>query len=271
MTNEIIVNQKAQNPKLSALIERYKDAFKNDNKAAAEILGQIADELVLRARLLTPVILSEKPVSKNGKLIVKDNTNVTFMLLHGGENDVIPVFTDNTEFDKWNVGDTQKPYTMTLDFDSIGSVLESGAKCWGIVVNPFSDNLQIPRTMALKWFEQKQIHSKGHARHVITPDTPADVYAPDPYPMVLSNKLCEAAKGLSGVQKLWLRGVRLNGTEGYLLVAELTEDGNKVIFPSLGEAAKPHLNGLALHIVTNDSEFGKKAVENVIPIYSKQD
>lgn len=271
MASELLINQKTSNPKLSALIEKYKDAFKNDKKAAAEILGQIADELVLRARLLTPVILSEEPISKNGRLVVKDNTNVTFMLLHGGDNDIIPVFTDNAELDKWNVDNTQKPWTMTLDFDSIGSVLEGGAQCWGIVVNPFSDNLQIPRSMALNWYEQKQIHSQGHARHVITPETPADVYAPDPYPMVLSNKLCEAAKGLSGVEKLWLRGVRLNGTEGYLLIAELTEDGNKVIFPALGEAAKPHLNGLALHIVTNDSEFGKKAVENVLPIYTKKE
>ena len=271
MANEIIVDQKTQNPKLTALIEKYKGAFQNDKKAAAEILSRIADELVVRAKLIAPVVLSEEPVTKNGRSVVKEDTNVTFMVLHGGDNDIIPLFTDNAEFDKWNIGDSSKPHTITLDFDSAASVLESGVKCWGIVVNPFSDNLQIPREMALNWYEQNQIHSKGHARHVIMPDTPADVFVPDPYPMVLSNKLCEAAKGLLGVQKLWLRGVRLNGATGYLLIAELSEDGNKVIFPTLGEAAKPHLNGLALHIVTNDSEFGKKAVENVIPIYSKQD
>lgn len=271
MANVLRVNDKTDNPKLTALMDKYKDAFKNDKKAAAEILGQIADELALRARLLVPVILSDEPVSENGKLVVKDNTNVTFMLLHGGENDIIPVFTNNAEYEKWNVEGTERPYSITLDFDSLASVLESGAKCWGIVVNPFSDNLQIPRTMALNWFEQKQIHAKGHARHVITSDTPADVYTPDPYPMVLSNKICEAAKGLSGVKALWLRGVRLNGADGYLLIADITEDGNKVIFPTLGEAAKPHLNGLPLHIVTADSDFGKSSTNNVLPVYSKKE
>lgn len=269
MANFITVNEKTKNPKLSALMEKYKSAFANDKKAAGEILGQIADELALRAKVLAPVSLSEEPVSEKGKLVVKDGTNVAFMLLNGGGNDFMPIFTDNEEFAKWDAGDDKLPYNMTLDFDSCASVLESNAKCWGLVVNPFSDNLQIPRSMALNWFEQKQIHTKGHARHVITSDTPAEVYAPDPYPMVLSNKLCEAAKGLAGVNALWLRGVRLNGSDGYLLIADISEDGNKLIFPTLGEAAKPHLNGLPLHIVTADNDFGRNSIDNVLPIYSK--
>ncbi len=268
--NLMIVNQTIQNPKLGALLEKYKGAYVNDKKAAAEILGQIADELALHSRILAPVSLSEEPISKNGKLVLKDGTNVAFMLLNGDGNDFLPIFTDNTEFSKWDAGDDKIPYSLTIDFDSCASILESNAACWGLAVNPFSDNLQIPRSMALNWFEQKQIHQKGHARHVITSQTPADVYAPDPYPMLLSNKLCEAAKTLSGVNALWLRGIRLNGSDGYLLVADISEDGNKVIFPTLGEAAKPHLNGLPLHIVTADNDFGKKSVENVLPIYSKQ-
>ncbi len=271
MPNKSIkVNETISNPKLGALLEKYKGAYANDKKEAADILGQIADELTLRAQVLAPVSLSEEPVSENGKQILKSGTNVAFMLLHGGESDFLPVFTDNAEFSKWDAGDAKPPYSITIDFDSVASILESNGACWGVAVNPFSDNLQIPRSMALNWFEQKQIHQNGHARHVITSQTPADVFAPDPYPMLLSNKLCETAKTLPGVNALWLRGVRLNGSEGYLLVADISEDGNKVIFPALGEASKPHLNGLPLHIVTSDNEFGKKAVENVLPIYSKK-
>ena len=268
MANLITVNGKTTNPKLSALMEKYKSVFANDKKAAGEILAQIADELALRAKVLAPVSLSAEPISEKGQLVIKDGTNVSFIILNSNGNDIMPIFTNNEEFAKWNTGDEKPPYNMTFDFDTCASVLESNAKCWGLVVNPFSDNLRIPRSMALNWFEQKQIHAQGHARHVITPDTPAEVYAPDPYPMVLSNKLCEAAKKLAGVKTLWLRGVRLNGSDGYLLVADISEDGNKVIFPTLGEAAKPHLNGLPLHIVTADNDFGRNSIENVLPIYS---
>lgn len=265
----IFVNEKTKNPKLRRLLEKYKVAYVNDKKAAGDILGQIAEELTLHAKLLAPVTLSEEPVSENGKLAVKDGADVTVMVLNGAGNDFLPIFTDSDEFEKWNAGDNKIPYNMTVGFDGCASLLEGNAKVWGLVVNPFSDNLQIPRSMALNWFEQKQIHAQGHARHVITEETPAEVYAPNPYPMQLSNKLCEAAKELSGVNALWLRQVKLNGSEGYLLIADISEDGNKVIFPTLGEAGKPHLNGFPLHIVTADNDFGKRAVENVLPIYSK--
>lgn len=265
----IIVNEKAHNPKLRKLLDKYKDAYVHNKRAAADILSQIADELTLHSKLLAPVMLSGEPVSENGRLVVKDGVEVTVMVLNGAGSDFLPIFTDSEEFEKWHAGDDKLPYNMTIDFDGCASLLEGNAKVWGLVVNPFSDNLRIPRSMALNWFEQKQIHTQGHARHVITPETPAEVYAPDPYPMQLSNKLCEAAKGLEGVNALWLRQVRLNETEGYLLVADLSEDGNKVIFPTLGEAGKPYLNGLPLHIVMADSDFGKRSIENVLPIYSK--
>ena len=265
----VYINEKTQNQKLRGLLDKYKDAFVNDKNAAREILGQIADELTLRAKVLAPVTLSEEPRSENGKLVVNDSANITLMILKGGESDFLPIFTDNAAFEEWKAGDDKLPYNMMFDFDGCASVLEGNAKVWGLVVNPFSDNFQIPRTMALNWFEQKQIHTKGHARHVITSETPAEVYAPDPYPMQLSNKLCEAAKSLSGVNALWLRQVKLNESEGYLLIADISEDGNKVIFPTLGEASKPYLNGFPLHIVTADNDFGKKSIENVLPIYSK--
>ena len=264
----IYVNEKTKNPKLRTLLDKYRYAFEHDKKAAGDILGQIADELTLHAKVLAPVMLAEEPLSEGGRLAVKDGADVTLMVLNGNGNDFLPIFTDNEEFEKWSAG--EKPqYNMLFAFDGCASVLEGNAKVWGLVINPFSDNLQIPRTMALNWFEQKQIHAQGHARHVITSDTPTEVYAPDPYPMQLSNKLCETAKELSGVNALWLRQVKLNGSEGYLLIADLSEDGNREIFPKLGEVSKPYLNGFALHIVTADNDFGKKAIENVMPIYSK--
>lgn len=264
----IYVNEKTQNPKLKQMLAKYASVYGSDKKAAVELLGQIADELTLRAKVISPVTLSEEPVSEKGRLVAKDSAEVTFTVLNGNESDYLPIFTDHEEFEKWSAGD-KPPYSMLFSFDACASVLESNGTLWGLVINPFSDNLQIPRKMALNWFEQKQIHTRGHARHVITDETPTEVYAPDPYPMQLSNKLCETAKGLSGVNALWLRQVKLNGSEGYLLIADLSEDGNKVIFPTLGEASKPFLNGFPLHIVTADNDFGKNAIKNVLPIYTK--
>lgn len=270
MANNIVrINDTVSNPKLRELLVEFKQKHDTDKNAAVKVLNELANEFVFSAKVLCPVQLSAEPVKQNGVLTAKSGSQVSFMLLSENDKSYLPLFTDNDEYSKWSFGVENPPYTLVLDFSGIAAIFESNAACSALVLNPYSDNLLIQREMIIKWNEDAQIKQHGHARHTITADTPAEVYALNPYPMLLSNKLCETAKGLPGINAMWLRGIKLNGEDGYLLLADLSEDGNNGIFKALGECATPLLDGKALHIVTTDNDFGKKNVDNVLPIYSK--
>lgn len=266
--NNLRINDKITNPKLKKLLVEFKKMHGSSDKSAVAKLNELANELVFNAKTLTSVQLSAEPVKEGGALTVPAGSQVSFILLTDNDKHYLPIFTDNGEISDKLDGEN-KHYVLTLDFSGIAAIFENNVHCAGLVINPFSDNLLIQREMIIKWNEDAQVKRHGHARHTITSETPAEVYALDPYPMVMSNKLCEAAKSMPGVNAMWLRGIKLNGDDGYLLIADLSEDGNNGIFKALGECVTPLLNGKALHIITTDNEFGKKNTENVLPIYSK--
>ncbi len=272
--NNLKLNEEIHNPKLRELFDRraaISPDGKNipDKKAYGDVMNELADELVMRAELLVPVSLSKEPESReNGELFVSEKSNVSFMMLLSGKEHFIPVFTDTEDFKKWKNPETT-PYTVSMDFDSIASIIEGIGNCSGIALNPFSDNMVITRPLLLKWYEHKQIMTQGHANHVINSDTPVEVFVPSPYPMELSNKLCDTARQNHNVSRIWLRGIKLNGENGYLLVVDFKGDRQK-LFTAFGECAKPFLGARALHIIALDDGFGKTAVENAMPIYSKE-
>lgn len=265
--NKLLINEKINCSQLKALVEDFRK--KNGTDKGPEALNAVANELAFRSRVMAPVQLSEEPEKSGGVLSAKVGTHISFVLLKADDKSYLPVFTENAELDKWNFDSGKPEYTIGLDFSGLASLFEQNAACAGVVINPFTDNLMIQRSMIIKWYEEVQIKQHGHARHTITADTPTEVYQLSPYPMLMSNKLCETAKGLPGVNSMWLRGIKLNGDDGLLLVCDLSEDGNNGIFKALGECATPMLEGKALHIVTADSDFGKKSIENVLPIYTK--
>lgn len=270
MAGKIIrIDEQTSNPKLKKAMNDFKAAFTANKKNATELLNVVANEFA-GIRALAPVKLSGEPVSKDGVLTVPPESEVSFVLLTDKDTNYLPLFTENVEYAKWNAPDTQKPeHVITLDFAGIASLLEGNADCKGALIDPFDTNMMLPREMILKWYETYQIQTQGHARHVITNDTPAEVFMLSPYPMELSNKLCDTAKTLPGVNAMWLRGIRLNGDDGYLLIADLSEDGHNGIYQALGGCATPLLGGLALHIVSADSDFGKSITQNSLPFYSK--
>ncbi len=135
------------------------------------------------------------------------------------------------------------------------------------MINPFSDNMTVSREITLKWLEKKQMMVNGHAQHVISPDSKYEFHSLSPYPMLLSNKLCETAKSLP-VNKMWLRGINLEGNDGYLLVVDFTGD-RMATFTELGNSAKQFLSNKSLHMIDCKEKFGKIAIENNIPIFSK--
>lgn len=264
------INKDIDNSALNELLEQRRMLDKSDRNATNELSARLATEIVMKATLLGVVNFSKEPVkNEDGELELAKGSNMNFVLLDstksGGK--YFPVFTDKKAIDDW--GGVKDYYTVQVGFENLAGLILTGDTCDGMVLNVGTDNLVIERSVIASWNERKQIVEKGHADNVITNNTPLEIYPANPYPLQLSNKLCEAAKAIKGVNNLWLRGITLNGEAGYLLVVDFTGD-RQPIFSKLGEAGKEFLGRMPLHLVPFSDDFGKNAVDKVVPIYSKE-
>ena len=268
MANNRYIDQKLESPTMRDLLAKRKSADPSDKQAINEVMGNLIYEIVMQAKFLSVVTFSKEPVYDiDGTRILAPQSEITFTMLNNtnGEH-FFPVFSENSEMDKWE--NAKIEHTIYVNFDNLAIMIERNKNCGGFVINPFSDNMTISRDIVIKWLEKKQVLQNGHAQHVITPDSQYEFHTLNPYPMQLSNKLCEEAKELS-VNTMWLRGITLNGDNGYLLVVDF--DGERsAVFGQLGNSAKQFLGGKSLHMVDAKEHFGKLAVENIIPIYSKE-
>ena len=263
------INKDIDNSVLNELLAQRRTMDKNDRNTVNELSERLATEIVMNAALLGLVNFSKEPVKdKNGELSIEKGTNMNFMLVDSEkQGKYFPVFTDRQAIEKW--GGVKNFYTVQVGFENLAGLILTGDTCDGMVLNVGTDNLVIERSVIAAWNERKQIVEKGHADNVITNNTPLEIYPANPYPLQLSNKLCEAAKGIKGVNNLWLRGITLNGEAGYLLVVDFTGE-RQPIFSKLGEAGKEFLGRMPLHLVPFSDDFGKNAVDKVVPIYSKE-
>ncbi len=265
--NNLYIDQKLENPELRELLSKRKKLDPSKKDDVNSVMGSLITEIVMNARFLSVVNFDNEPIHGNdGALTLPNNTNINFTMLNNKNNEhFFPVFSESEELAKWT--DAEIAHTIQIGFDAIAPMVASNKNCGGFVINPFSDNMTISREITLKWLEKKQMIVNGHAQHVISPESQYEFHSLSPYPMLLCNKVCEVAKKLP-VTKMWLRGLKLEGSDGYLLVVEYTGD-RMATFTELGNAAKPFLSNKSLHMIDCKEPFGKIATENNIPIYSK--
>ncbi len=267
MPNKYRINEKLEPQELHKLLTSRRATAEDDTAAQNKLMDAIATEIVMKAKFICAVKILPEPIKKSdGTYDADDNANVSFMLLENEKfGKIFPVFTDESELEKCDVFSNY--YTIITDFDFISGVIADGGACEGMMVNPFDDNMFISRNAVSKWREKKQILRTGRANHIIRENTPVDVYTPVPYPLQLSNKLCEIAKQLPEVNAIWLRGITLNGDRGYLLVLDAPQPER--FYDVFGVAGKDFIGKLPLHIVPLNGDLGKKATLNVLPTYSK--
>ncbi len=265
---KLYVNTNISGEKIRRLFDNFKNTDKGNKTALDKTLNELAQEIVFNAKFLCPAQIDKEPQpDENGRLVMQQGSNLSFMLLDNGKGQrFLPAFSSNAELEKNDAA--KRTYTVELSFDDYASLVLDREGIEGVVLNPFGDNFVMNRATISQWREKKQIAQNGHAQHVITANTPVEFSTPNPYPLQMSNKVCEEAKKLP-VKRMWLRGIILEGSEGFLLVVEFEGDRNTV-FGQLADAAKPFLGPKSLHIVALDEGFGAKATENVIPIYSKE-
>lgn len=269
MTDEIRINKEFDNSRLEELMNRRLELVKaEDKEAIATNIEEIFMEIMDHALLETAIKMSQPPKKlPNGEQTLAQGTGISFFMLSANDGEhYLPMFTKRAEMEQWTTN-TEKN-TVLMGFDNILKIVETNPNCAGIVVNPFTQNLVIPRRFVEDMKEHHDILRDGQTKSVLTADTPCELYTLSPYPMEMSNALVETAKATGAIEALWLRGAKLDGKDGYLLLVKFNGDRN-VVFSRLGQAARPFLGKLPLNIVDAKSGFGENAVKNVMPFYTR--
>lgn len=249
---------KVENIRLKELFAKRNQCADKDKLSA--IMNEIAEEIVMNARFLS-LVRTEK---------TSDTTRISFALLNdANDRRFYPIFTNAEELMKWQLAREESSSTMALAFDNYAQMIVEKNAADGIAVNPFGDNLLIEKDTVSRWWEKKQIIKKGFTQRIMQDGAQAVFSTPSPFPMDLSEALCDAAKHHGEIRRLWLRQMEQDGKTGFLAVI----DGDNIkssIINELGTAARPSLKKYEreLNIVFLGSELGRKAAENVIPVYT---
>lgn len=256
MQYELHTNEKLDKQRIAELFAQRQTVDKNDDAAMSELTNSIIAELVMNTTFIAPVQLGENS---------GDAQSVTFRLIQSPQGvRYFPIFTSSEDLETWDeLGNTD---TVHMTFDGYAELIRNNDAMGGIAVNPFSDNLMVDRRLVLQWYERKSLIINGYASHTVTSDSRYEFID------LSSDELCDnlimSAKAEPRIKEIWLRGIKLEGKDGYIAVVDVEGDHTDV-FRELGNAARELLGDKQLHLVLFNSDFGKLAVEGIEPIYSK--
>ncbi len=100
-------------------------------------------------------------------------------------------------------------------------------------------------------------------------DTKVMLGEPAEYPKELIEGICKYLKTNKHVNAAYLRLMVKENEQSYLIVVDFSGDKNEV-FNGIANAGVPFSNGKYIDFVPFLSDFGKTAVENVVPFYKKK-
>lgn len=258
------VNTPVINPLLVSAIQKMKD------NNSVENWNQTIDE-VIRANFLCPVLMDPKPDSANseGITILEKSMKISFPMISSTSNQhFFLAFTDWDELRKWQNVENQQ--TIILSFDDLTEMaLKDGAGSDGIEINPFGGRLQLPRDLISHVKIEKDKQTSGGTSITVKKDTQVMLGEPKNYPteMILAITACLRTKKC--VNAAYLRLMNKEEEQSFLLIIDML--GNKDdVFPDVGKTAIPYLNGMFVDLVTLDSDFGKRAADQVEPFYKRK-
>lgn len=254
------IDERLEKQKVNELFAERKASQPKSEEENTKMLNDIITELVMNSVFICSAKIKKE---KDGSM------QLTFQMIKNNEGvNYFPLFTSSEDLELWK--DAKGSQTVQIGFDYFAQLLEVYKNASGIVINPFSDNLRVEKNLVEQWFRQKQIRVQGHARHTITKDTKVEFYAPTPYPFDISDKLAEKAKEIEVVKRVWLRGVKIDGVDGYAAIVEAEGSESELdnALRTLGESCKGMLKK-PIHLVPYSSNFGKDGTKDVVPIYAK--
>lgn len=255
-----------ENPAL--IYAMYEMKEKKTKEAEAKFVSELR-----KATFITPAIVEVK--GEDGEFKVADgssnggDTRINFMMLTTEDGSkFLPAFTSMDEVRKWR--QEEKLQTVVCNFDQYINIVASdknGPR--GIVIDAFGSNILMQRELieGMKAAVDKQRNEQVY------------IGEPKEHPEELEKALTEFFEENKTVEKAYMQMMRRGETVSFLLIVDhdipegTDEDQLKelrhTLFDAIAKVAKGHLKGMSLSIAAFADEFGKKAVDNKFPFYTR--
>ena len=140
-------NQTAEDIKNPKLIEAIQKMRKHDN----EVTRSRVAEALMEAHLLSPIV-RQNVIGEQGPSV-----RIRFEELRNGAGDkYYMAYTDLNEYNKWN-DDSKHNHALIMTMQEFGHILiRTPNDMKGFVVNPYGENLIIPKSLLLSLLQQHE-------------------------------------------------------------------------------------------------------------------
>lgn len=185
-----------------------------------------------------------------------------------------PVFTDLSESEnmKFPEGDNHAFIVRTLkEFEPIFK--DTRGQSSGIVINPFSGNIVLPRETISKLNSSKATNAVAAPAAVKNGTLPAGVSVrfeePRIYPTAMINAVYDRCASMPEVSRVWFKQMMLGADVNFALIVEADKYDASVENP-IREAAEPLAKNVPVQILKYTDELEKKAVDGAIALYDRE-
>lgn len=213
---------------------------------------------VFNAKYLLPIVFdNDVPKGLAIRTITIGGAKVDLAVIRkSGGRCIIPVFTDWVELGKI---DKEKVCTgNVIDFSDIEKFCAHGEF---VSINPLGFNMMLDKTTVAsikKRFDTPQEKSRSEQLGFF------DVKAPD----AMMNRLLELLGRTQGINNAYLKGLKKDGKQSYIVVVDFTGT-NPAVFQQIAQQVGPLTGGIALNFIAYNSEIGRTAAENTEPFFSR--
>ncbi|MFC0232615.1 enhanced serine sensitivity protein SseB [Vagococcus entomophilus] len=192
--------------------------------------------------------------------IVKEENKISIIkILDKQENEYLPIFTDWQNF-QLNSDNTKESQSTIFTFEECFNIVQSDSSIFGIVINPYSDNLVLTREN-LQFLEKSQTTIKKGEK--------ISIGMPKDYPY----QLVEACKnffeeGTSVKSAFLLQMVKANQIS-LLLVIETKDE--ETILPKISKCVEKFLKSDdVLDIISLNTSLGQNVTKGYEPFFKRK-
>lgn len=272
------MSEKEQNEKKRVKVSEIENPalvyamYEMKEKKTREAEGKFIAEL-RKATFISPAIVEVKGADGEYKVVdsssEKGDTRIQFMMLSTeDESRFLPAFTSMDEVRKWRK--EEKLQTVICNFDQYMKIITSdneGPK--GLAIDPFGSNILLSRELL-----------QG-LRKAVEEQEKSQVYIADvkEHPEELEAALTEFFEENGEVEKAYMQLMKRGETVSFLLIVDhdIPEGASKEeikkirgeLFDKIANISKPKLKGMGLSIAAFADDFGRKAVDNKFPFYTR--
>ncbi|MBR3311838.1 MAG: enhanced serine sensitivity protein SseB C-terminal domain-containing protein [Solobacterium sp.] len=227
-----------------------------------------------KARLLAPCDIDLDPAGKD-KLQIKANQVRFFLITTNDGKSFFPAFTDAEESSKMSFGDKEARNIVRTIQDYDKMLQDPNNKAEGIVINPSTDNIVIPKPLlGVITGRIKQAPTPAPVQKKptgLSAGAPVNAIYSEPavYPTKMVNAVYDACETIPSISRVWLKQKTAGSMMAFYLPVECDEN-DPAILEKLREAAEPLAKEIPLEFVFYTKEIEEKIIQGAFALYDRE-